>query len=144
MPSASSKPKTINEYLEGAKPAHRALLAKYRRAIHAAAPGAEEYIGYGLAGFKLCGRPLVYLGAWENHCALYAASPATQAQFADELKGFKVSKGTIQFTVEKPLSLALVKGIVLARAAENAAKSPASTNNVRAERSRNTSRSTKL
>ena len=107
MPAASSKPTTIDAYLARTKPAHRALLAKYRRAIHAAAPGAEEYIGYGLAGFKLHGRPLIYFGAWENHCALYAASPATQAQFARELKGFKVSKGTIQFTVEAPLPLAL-------------------------------------
>lgn len=122
MPAASSQPATIDEYLARTKPAHRALLAKYRRAIHAAAPGAEECIGYGLAGFRLHGRPLVYLGAWENHCALYAASPATQAQFAHELKGFKVSKGTIQFTVEAPLPLALVKKIVRARAAENAAK----------------------
>lgn len=110
----------MDEYLARATPRHRALLEKLRRAIHAAAPGAEEYTGYGLAGFKLHGRPLVYLGAWEKHCALYAASPATQAQFQDELKGFTVSKGTIQFTTEKPLSLALVKKIIRARAAENA------------------------
>lgn len=134
MPTA--KPKTIDEYLARATPAHRALLAKYRRVIHAVVPGAEEYIGYGLAGFKLYGRPLVYFGAWENHCALYAASPATQAQFADELKGFKVSKGTIQFTVEKPLSLALVKRMVRARAAENAAKSPKSAKKIPADQSR--------
>lgn len=120
MPTAKTKPKTIDEYLARATPKHRALLEKLRRGVHAAAPGAEEYIGYGLAGFKLHGRPLVYLGAWENHCALYAASPATQAQFRDELKGFVVSKGTIQFTVEKPLPVALVKKIVRARATENA------------------------
>ncbi len=122
MPTANTKPTTIDEYLARATPKHRVLLEKLRRAIHAAAPGAEEYIGYGLAGFKLHGRPLVYLGAWEKHCALYAASPATQARFHDELKGFTVSKGTIQFTAEKPLPVALVKKIVRARAAENAAK----------------------
>lgn len=121
MPKANTKPTTIDEYLARATPKHRALLEKLRRAIHAAAPGAEEYIGYGLAGFKLHGKPLVYLGAWEKHCALYAASPATQAQFHEELKGFSVSKGTIQFTTEKPLPLALVKKLVKARAAENAA-----------------------
>ena len=122
MPAASAKPTTIDDYLARAKPRHRALLEKLRRAIHAAVPGAEEYIGYGLAGFKLHGRPLVYLGAWENHCAVYAASPSTQNQFRDELGGFVVSKGTIQFTPEKPLPLAMVKKIVRARAAENAAK----------------------
>jgi uncharacterized protein YdhG (YjbR/CyaY superfamily) len=117
-----TKPATIDDYLAGVTPDQRTVLEKLRRAVHAAAPGAEEYIGYGLAGFKHGGRPLVYFGAWENHCALYAASPKTQAEFADELKGFEVSKGTIRFTTEKPLPLALVKKIVKARVAENAAK----------------------
>jgi uncharacterized protein YdhG (YjbR/CyaY superfamily) len=143
MPAANTKPKTIDEYLTRTTPKHRALLEKLRRTIHAAAPGAEEYIGYGLAGFKLHGRPLVYLGAWEKHCALYAASPATQEQFRDELKGFTVSKGTIQFTTEKRLPLTLVKKLVKARAAENAAKSPAAEKE-RAVRSRKTIRSSKL
>jgi uncharacterized protein YdhG (YjbR/CyaY superfamily) len=122
MNCAKLRPTTIDEYLAVATAAQRALLNKLRRAIHAAAPGAEEYIGYGLAGFKHGGRPLVYFGAWENHCALYAASPKTQEQFADELKGFEVSKGTIRFTVEKPLPLALVKKLVKSRVAENAAR----------------------
>ena len=120
MPATTPKPKTIDEYLVTASVEQRVVLEKLRKAIHAAAPGAVEYIGYGLAGFKFNGRPLVYFGAWENHCALYAASPRTQKQFEKELKGFEVSKGTIKFTPEKPLPLALVKALVKARVAENA------------------------
>jgi len=114
------KPRTIDGYLASAQPRHRAVLEKLRQTIHAAAPGAEEYIGYGLAGFKVNGRPLVYFGAWANHCALYAASPRTQKQFQKELKGFVVSKGTIRFTPDKPLPAALVKRLIKARIAENA------------------------
>ena len=117
MPLA--KPRTIDEYLARAKPEQRAVLEKLLKAIHAAAPKAEECISYGLAGFKLNGRPLVYFGAWENHCALYAASPAVQKKFQKELKGFETSKGTIRFTPDKPLPAALVKKIVKARIAEN-------------------------
>ena len=120
MRSIKTKPKTIDEYLALTKPEQRAVLEKLRKTIHATAPGAVEYIGYGLAGFKFNGRPLVYFGAWENHCALYAASPAVQKEFQKELKGFEVSKGTIRFTPEKPLPLALVKALVKARIAENA------------------------
>src|SRR6188768_3205642 len=109
------KPKTIDEYLAGTKPGHRAVLEKLRQTVHAAAPGAVEYIGYGLAGFKLNGRPLVYFGAWEHHCAIYAASPAVQKKFQKELKGFEVSKGTIKFTPEKPLPATLVKKLIKAR-----------------------------
>lgn len=115
-----SKPETIDDYLAGASTRQRNVLEKLRRAIHAAAPGAEEYIGYGLAGFKFNERPLVYFGAWEKHCALYAASPAIQKKFQKELKDFEQSKGTIKFTPERPLSVALVKKLVKARIAENA------------------------
>jgi len=115
-----SKPKTIDEYLARVKPEQLAVLEKLRKTIHAAAPGVEEYMGYGLAGFKSNGRSLVYFGAWENHCALYAASPAMQKKFQKELKGFELSKGTIKFTPEKPLPVALVKKLIKARIAENA------------------------
>lgn len=109
----------MDEYLAHAKPGQRLVLENLRTTIHAAAPGAEEYIGYGLAGFKFNGRPLVYFGAWENHCALYSASPAVQKRFQAELKGFAVSKGTIRFTPDKPLPTALVRKLVKARIAEN-------------------------
>jgi len=116
----SAKPKTIDEYLANTSAEQRVVLEKLRRTIHAAAPGVEEYIGYGLAGFKLNGRPLVYFGAWAKHCALYAASPSVQKKFQKELKGFEVSKGTIKFTPEKPLPITLVKKLIQARIAENA------------------------
>lgn len=52
MRSIKTKPGTIDEYLALTAPEQRAVLEKIRKAIHAAAPGAEEYIGYGLAGFS--------------------------------------------------------------------------------------------
>ncbi|MFO1511679.1 MAG: DUF1801 domain-containing protein [Verrucomicrobiota bacterium] len=119
MRSTKSKPKTIDEYLALVTAEQRPVLEKLRKTIHAAAPGVVEYIGYGLAGFKFNGRPLVYFGAWEKHCALYAASPKVQKRFQKELKGFECSKGTIRFTTEKPLPVALVKALVKARIAEN-------------------------
>ena len=119
------KPKTIDEYLANASAEQRAVLEKLRQTVHAAAPGAVEYIGYGLAGFKFNGRPLVYFGAWEKHCALYAASPAVQKKFQKELKGFEVSKGTIRFTTEKPLPTTLVKKLIKARIVENNARTKA-------------------
>ena len=119
MRSTKSKPKTIDEYLAQAKPGQRAVLEKLRQTIHAVAPKVEEGISYGLAGFKLNGRPLVYFGAWANHCAFYPASAALAKTFQDQLKGFETSKGTIRFTPDKPLPMALVKKLVKARITEN-------------------------
>lgn len=120
MRPTKTKPKTIDEYLARVKPEQRAVLDKLRQIIHAAAPGAEEYIGYGLAGFKFNGRPLVYFGAWANHCAFYPASSTLAKKFSDQLKHFKTSKGTIRFRPDKPLPTALLKKLVKARVAENA------------------------
>jgi uncharacterized protein YdhG (YjbR/CyaY superfamily) len=112
-----TKPTTIDAYLAALPADQRAALQKLRAQIKAAAPGAVEYIGYGLAGFKFEGHPLLYFGAATHHCALYGALNA--ARFADKLEGFKQSKGTIQFTPERPLPAAVVKALVKARIEAN-------------------------
>jgi uncharacterized protein YdhG (YjbR/CyaY superfamily) len=108
-------PTTIAEYLRELPADQRRALTTLRAQIKAAAPNAEEYIGYGLAGFKVNGRPLIYMGAAKNHCAIYGAR--ADASLSDKLKGFKQSKGTIQFTPDKPIPAAVVKLIVKARLA---------------------------
>ncbi len=104
-----------NDYLKALPKTQRDSLEKLRKQILAAAPGAEEHFGYGLPAFKYNGHPLVYMGAAKNHVALYGSVPVG---FKDRLKDFIVSKGTIQFTPEKPLPAALVKDIVKAKVAE--------------------------
>lgn len=119
MASTKPKPGTIDEYLAGANADQRAALEKLRKTIHAVAPKAEECISYGLAAFRLNGRPLVAFGAWANHCAFYPMSSATVKSFQDQLKSFETSKGTICFSTDRPLPTALVKKMVKARMAEN-------------------------
>lgn len=115
-----AKPKTFDDCLAGHRPEQRAALEKLRKTIHAAAPGAEEYVGYGLAAFRLDGKPLVALGASTNHCAFYLMSGTMVETFATDLKNHDTSKGTIRFPANKPLPAALVKKLVKARIAENA------------------------
>jgi uncharacterized protein YdhG (YjbR/CyaY superfamily) len=113
---------TIDEYLAGLEPEQRAALQKLRKAIHAAAPRAEECLSYRLPAFRLDGRALVAFGAARSHCALYPMSRATVAAHADDLAGYETSKGTIRFDPKHPLPAALVKKLVKARIAENALK----------------------
>lgn len=115
MRNPTTKPTKSEEYLEQLPLDQRKALTALRKQILAAAPKAEEYFGYGLPGFKYNGHPLVYMGAAKKHVALYGMIPAG---FAERLKGFTVSKGTIQFTPEKPLPAALVKDIVKVKCAE--------------------------
>lgn len=116
----AAKAKTIDDVLASVGADQRAALAKLRKTIQAAAPKAEECISYGLAAFRLDGKPLVAFGATANHCAFYPMSSTTVADHRDELQDYDTSKGTIRFSADKPLPVALVKKLVKARIAENA------------------------
>lgn len=118
---AAKKPATFDEYLSAVSDEQRAALEKVRKAVRAAVPRAEECISYGLAAFRLDGRPLVALGATAKHCAFYLMSGSTVEAHADELKGYDTSKGTIRFPAGKPLPAGLVRRLVKARVAENEA-----------------------
>jgi uncharacterized protein YdhG (YjbR/CyaY superfamily) len=120
---AKKKPTTIDECLARASDEHRAALEKLRRLIHKIVPKAEECISYQLPAFRLDGRLLVAFAAWKNHCAFYPCSGKVIDSFKEELEGFQTSKGTIQFTPEKPIPTSLVKKIIRARVSENAGKS---------------------
>jgi uncharacterized protein YdhG (YjbR/CyaY superfamily) len=114
-----AKPKTFDDCLAAVSADKRAALEKLRQVIKAAAPDAEECVSYGLAAFRLDGRPLVAIGATANHCAFYLMSGSTLEAYADELAGHDTSKGTIRFPADKPLPVALVRKLVKARIAEN-------------------------
>ena len=118
----AAKPKTIDDYLAVLSDDKRAALEKLRKTIRTAAPKAEECISYGLAAFRLDGRPLVAFGATANHCAFFPMSSSTVAAHKDELKDYDTSKGTIRFQADKPLPVALVRKLVKARIAENAGR----------------------
>lgn len=124
MPVPRSKPRTIDEYLAGLTAEQRSALQRLRRAIHSAAPKAEECISYGLAAFRLNGKPLVAFGAWANHCAFYPMSGKTVALFREKLRNYQTSKGTIRFPAGRPLPASLIKKLVKARIAQHAASKP--------------------
>ena len=118
----AAKPKTIDEYLAALPDHQRVPLEKLRKTIKSVAPEAEESISYGLAAFRQNGM-LVGFGASANHLGLYLMSGSTLKSFAEELKGYDLSKGTIRFQPDKPLPVSLVRKLVKARLAENEAGS---------------------
>ncbi len=110
--------KNVDEWLARIEPVHRAALEKLRKQIHAAAKGAEERISYGQPTYLLHGH-LVAFGAFAKHLSFFPMNATAIAENADALKGFVTSKGTIQFSPEKPIPAAVVKRIVKARVAQN-------------------------
>lgn len=108
----------VETYLEQITAPNRMLLERMRDIIWEEAPGAEEVIGYGIPTFKLGGN-LVHYAAFKNHMSFFPGSTAHNEALKDELAGFKLAKGTIQFTTDKPLPDELIRRIVQLRIAEN-------------------------
>ena len=121
MLTSKPAPGNIDEYCNGFPKETQQLLAQLRTTIRKCAPGAIEIISYGMPAFKLNNKPLVYFAAYKNHIGFYpGASPVIV--FKNELKVYKTSKGAIQFPLDKPLPLALVKKIVKYKVSENIVK----------------------
>ena len=116
-------PKTIDEYIAGFPDDVQAKLKKIRATIAAAAPGAEEKIGYGIPAFTLDGN-LIYFAGFKKHLSLYPA-PRSAPEFKDELARYEGGKGTVQLPLDKPIPFGLISRIVKFRVKENQAKAKA-------------------
>ena len=113
-------PADVDAFLAKLPKEAREPLEELRKSIRAAAPEATEIISYGVPTFRL-DRALVSFGATENHCSLYIISTAVTDAHRDELKGYRLGKGSIAFQFGETLPYDLVKKLVKARIAENAA-----------------------
>ena len=114
-------PKNVDEYFAGIPEPARSTLKELRATIRAVVPSdTTEVISYRIPAFKHNGI-LVWYAAFTNHCSLFPTAAVIET-FKDELKGFSLSKGTIQFPLDKPLPTALIRKIVKARIAEKEGK----------------------
>jgi len=112
---------TIDEYVAEFPPPTQKALQEVRALIAATAPGATETISYAIPTFDLRGRHLVHFAAFTRHIGLYPTSSGIAA-FADELASYKSGKGSLQFPLDRPLPLDLIRRIVEFRVAEVAAQ----------------------
>jgi uncharacterized protein YdhG (YjbR/CyaY superfamily) len=68
--------------------------------------------------FRLDGRILVWYAAFKAHTSMFPIGTRIQKSLKIPLAGFKTSKGTVQFPLDRPLPVSLVKRLVKARLAE--------------------------
>jgi|SRR5580698_341856 uncharacterized protein YdhG (YjbR/CyaY superfamily) len=116
---ASAAPKTVDEYLAGVPEPARTTLKKIRAMIRSVVPPeATETISYQMPTFRYKGA-IVAFAAFSKHCSFFPMGASVLDAFESELKGFRTSKGTLHFPLDKPLPAELVKKLVKARIAQN-------------------------
>ena len=106
---------TVDEYLVMFPTSTRKVLDELRKLIKKTAPKTEEVISYAIPAYKFNKFPVIYFAAYENHIGLYPLPHHIDEKFAAEIEPYIKGKGTLRFTLDKPLPLNLIKKVVAHR-----------------------------
>ena len=111
---------SVEAYIAGFPEEIQAILQRVRATIKEAAPDAQEAIKYGLPTMVLHGN-LVHFGAFRDHIGFYPTPSGIEA-FRDELRPYRLRKGTVQFPLDEPIPYVLIRRITRYRVQENLEK----------------------
>lgn len=109
--------KTIDTYLQDVPQPQQTELQRIREFIKQTVPSAEETISYGMPTFKYKGKSLIHFAAFKDHLSIFPTS-APIAELKEQLADFATAKGTIHFTVEKPVPDNVIKQLLEVRIAD--------------------------
>jgi uncharacterized protein YdhG (YjbR/CyaY superfamily) len=104
----------VDTYLAELPEPERAELERIRKIVRKFYPEAKEAISYGMPAFKYQGKYLVAYWAFKDHLSIFPTGGVVEA-LEKKLSGFTTSKGTIQFTLKKPLPETLIAEILQER-----------------------------
>ena len=117
MTPKKERPKSITEYINAAPKEAQKKLREMHACIQKSAPAATESLKWGMPAFSYR-RILVTFAAFKHHIGFYPTPSAVRA-FANDLSEFATARGSIQFPLEKPLPLPLIRKITAFRVRES-------------------------
>lgn len=106
----------IDTCIQASPPVTRVKLKQLRALIRKILPQAEEAMSYGMPTFKLNGKGIVAFAGYKQHIGFYPMSGSLLESFKQDLVTYKTSKGAVQFPLDTPLPVALIKKLIKARA----------------------------
>jgi uncharacterized protein YdhG (YjbR/CyaY superfamily) len=107
----TAKPETIDAYIAAFPPETQEALQLVRKTVLEVAPEAGEKISYDMPTMTLNGTYLVYFAAFAKHIGLYSV-PTENPHFEEAFAPYKTGRGSIQFPLNKPMPVELIKRIV--------------------------------
>jgi uncharacterized protein YdhG (YjbR/CyaY superfamily) len=120
MKKSKVAPPTVDAYIAASDSHLQKPLKQIREAIKTAAPDAEEVISYQMPAYKQNGM-LVFFAGYKYHIGFYPTASGIE-NFKNVIAKYKWSKGAIQFPLDKPLPISLIKKIVKYKLKENEGK----------------------
>lgn len=106
-----SKVNEVDEYIKNFPMEVQERLTAIRNIIRELAPQATERICMRMPTYDLNGKWLVHFAAFKKHIGFYP-QPEGITAFKEKLSGYKTSKGAVQFPLDKPLPIDLIREIV--------------------------------
>ncbi|MEY3967197.1 MAG: hypothetical protein RL137_97 [Bacteroidota bacterium] len=81
--------------------------------IDSTVPNLTQKMGYGIPTFQLHGKNFIHYAGYSKHLGLYPGAKAI-AHFANEFeaRGYKFSKGAVQFPIQEALPFDLILEIL--------------------------------
>lgn len=108
----------VDDYLAGLDEPVRAAYSRVLAVALEVVPEAEQGRSYGMAALRYRGKPLLGFLATKQHLSVFPFSTEVVDAVRERLTGHDLSKGTIRFTVDKPLPDDVVREVVRLRAGE--------------------------
>lgn len=109
---------SVSEYVGSLPPDAQKTVKELRAVIKAVVPDAKEKVSYQIACFEWNGKNLIHYAGWKNHISMHPIPSGSEA-FNKAVSKYAAGKGTIQFPLDKPLPVKLIRQIVKYRVADN-------------------------
>lgn len=113
----AKKFKTVEDYELSLPEDKRALFISVRETLRKGAPQAKEEVSYNMPCFKQ-NKGLIWYAVYKDHVGMYPVTAAMKASLK-ELSKYIHGKGTLHFTLDKPLPLVLIGKIIRVRVKED-------------------------
>ncbi len=106
---------TVQEYFDGQPEKTRRALLEIKKCILKIAPATTELFNYNIPAFNLVEggkrEQQIMIAGYKNHIGFYP-HPTTIEYFESDLKYYKKGKGSVQFSLDKPLPIDLIEKMI--------------------------------
>lgn len=105
----------VEHYLADAPQPHQDTLRAVRATLHKVLPRATDAMKYSMPAVLLDGTAVAGYAAFKEHCGYFPFSSGVLDRAGDTVARYPTSKGGLQFAVDRPLPVGVIRQLVRLR-----------------------------